>query len=291
MKKQLLTLLVASMGLNAMSQSIAKVNSAEINKMSRPCITADYGMSFETIEGALKKKFSDLNLKSPDKTKDGYRVYKGVAIPEITTDKIDLYYRVENRKPNTTIYMLLSRGYDNFMVPEKDSMVYANTIQFLDKFVKDATIFSLNEQIVNQEREIKEADKNIKSIAKDEEGLMKDKSKTEAKISQNTIEQGSLKAEVENQEKLLVELKKKTATLDQMEALKKEVSKQEDAVKKAAKNYNNSIKDGEDYKSDLNKIESKIGDNKIEEDKAKTELEQKNAKLQELKNQLAEISK
>ncbi|QLH47127.1 MAG: hypothetical protein HWD58_16780 [Bacteroidota bacterium] len=44
-----------------------------------------------------------------------------------------------------------------------------------------------------------------------------------------------MKAEWESQKKLLETVKAKTATLDQMDALKKEVSKQEDATAKAEK--------------------------------------------------------
>jgi chromosome segregation ATPase len=84
-------------------------------------------------------------------------------------------------------------------------------------------------------------------------------------------------------------VKAKTATLDQMDALKKEVSKQEDATAKAEKKYNNSMKDGEEYKGDLNKAESKIGEAQIEMDKVKTELQNENNKLAELRAQLAAL--
>jgi len=71
--------------------------------------------------------------------------------------------------------------------------------------------------------------------------------------------------------------------------LKKEVSKQEDATAKAETKYNNAVKDGEEYKGDLNKAESKIGEAQIEMDQVKTELQNENNKLAELRAQLAAL--
>jgi chromosome segregation ATPase len=196
---------------------------------------------------------------------------------------------VEDRKPNTTVYFLMSSGYDIFLKPETDSVIYQNAIVFMDKFVRDATAFQLNRDIEKQLEVIKDVEKKMKGVAKDQESYQKDKAKAESKISQNIIEQGALKSEWESQKKLLETVKAKTATLDQMDALKKEVSKQEDATAKAEKKYNNSMKDDEEYKGDLNKAESKIGEAQIEMDKVKTELQNENNKLAELRAQLAAL--
>ncbi|MEZ5046921.1 MAG: hypothetical protein R2831_08010 [Chitinophagaceae bacterium] len=289
MKKFTLTLFTLFLAFASFAQQ-AKVGSTEITKVSRPCIIADYGMSYDVIEGALKKKFEELNLKSPDKTKDGYKVFKGVNINDISTDKVDLYYRVENRKPNTTVYMLISRGYDNFMLPESDSAVYQNAIAFLDKFVKDATLFQLNLDVKNQEESIKSAEKNLKKIIDNEDDLNKDKAKVESKISQKIVEQNALKTEMDNQQSILEGLKKKTATLDQMDALKKEVSKQEKAVEKATSNYNSSLKKQDAYKGDLDKVENKIAENKVEIEKAKNALEMEKTKLEEIKKKISDLN-
>jgi chromosome segregation ATPase len=159
----------------------------------------------------------------------------------------------------------------------------------MDKFVRDATAFQLNRDIEKQLEVIKDVEKKMKGVAKDQESYQKDKAKAESKISQNIIEQGALKSEWESQKKLLETVKAKTVTLDQMDALKKEVSKQEDATAKAEKKYNNAMKDGEEYKGDLNKAESKIGEAQIEMDKVKTELQNENNKLAELRAQLAAL--
>lgn len=265
----------------------AKVSTVEFNKTPQPCVMADYAIPADMVEGALKKKFNDAKLGSGSKANDGFRVYKGVVIPEITKEKIDVYYRVEDKKPNATIYMLTSKGYDNFMKMDPDSVAVTNTMTYLDKFVKDAMAFSLNDQIVKQNDVIKDFEKKAKSTAKDGESLQKDKGKIESKISKNTIEIGALKADMEAQQKSLELVKTKTATIDQMNALKKEVDKQESATKKATKNYDNAVKDGADYKEDLAKKEKEISDNKIEQEKIQADLQNERKKLEDLKSQLS----
>ncbi|MBL7764818.1 MAG: hypothetical protein JNJ58_01895 [Chitinophagaceae bacterium] len=279
-------LLLTANGLFAQN---AKISSAEVNKISRPCVTADYGMSYEIIDGAFKKKFTESKFGSGDKTKDGYRVYKGIIFQELSTDKVDLYFRVEDRKPNTSVYLLLSKGYDNFLKPETDSLVLQQAVIFLNAFVKDATAFQLNRDIEKQQETILKAESKVKDIQKDGERELKNKSKVESKISKNGVEQSALKTEMESEKKQLEVVKAKTATLDQMEALKKEVGKQESSLKKAEKNYFGAVKDGEELKSDLQKAEQKIADNKIEEEKAKGELSLENKKLEELKVKLSNL--
>lgn len=289
MKKYLLTLTLILASFGFANAQVSKVGNAELTKISRPAVIGEYGIAADIVEGAIKKKFSDMKLGSGDKTKDGYRVFKGVEIADIAPGKMDLYYRVEDRKPNSTVYLIMSKGYDNFMKTDEDSAAYANAMQFLEKFVVDATAFQLNKDIEKQEEVIADVEKDLKKLNKNEESLNKDKSKAESKISSATIEQSSLKNEMEAQQKLLEQVKTKTATIDQMDALKKEVSKQESAVSKATKNYEKAVKKVEDTKSDLNKAESKIGDNKIEIDKVKNQLQNENQKLQDLKDQLANL--
>ena len=264
----------------------AKTNQIEFNKVSQPCIVAEYSLPAEMVEGALKKKFSDAKLGSGSKANDGFRVYKGVVIPEITKDKMDVYYKVEDKKPTTMLYMLTSKGYDNFMKMETDSVAVLNTISYLDKFVRDATAYDLENQIDKNNDAIKDIEKKSKNNAKDIESLGKDKEKIESKIAKNTIELGALKTEMENQQKALELVRTKTATIDEMNALKKEVNKQEDATKKATKKYESAVKDGADYRENLAKKEKEISDGITEKETLRAELETQRAKLEDLKNQL-----
>ncbi len=273
----------------AVSAQRATLASVELNKVSQPCVRAEYDISSEMVEGALIKKFKDARLGSGSKASDGFRVYKGVVIPEISKEKMDVYYKVEDKKPSSVLYVLMSKGYDNFMKMDPDSMAMKNAMIYFDLFVKDATAYLLNNQIEKQNEDINDLENKAKKSAKDGVSLLKDKAKIESRISENAIKVGELKNDMENEQKALEQVKIKTATIDQMNALKKEVNRQENLTKKATKNYDNAIDDAAGYKEDLVKTEKEIEANKVEQDSIKNEIEAAKRKLEELRNQLSAL--
>lgn len=289
MKKTLLSLtLLTSLSLAAWAQN-AKTTSTVFNKTEQQCVTADYQMPGNLVEGALKKKFADAKLGSDSKASDGFRVFKGVTLSKINAEKMDLYYKVDEKKPLSTVSILTSKGYDNFIKKETDSSIINNTILFLNNFVNDVNAFKLNKDIEAQQEVIEIAEKKNKSIAKEGESLLKSKSKTESKQSQNNIEIGSLKSDMENQQKTLETIKTKTATIEQMDALKKEVSKQEDVVKKATKRYDNAINDAEYFVKELKENALEIQQNKTDQENQIAEVKKQKDILESLKAELAKI--
>ncbi len=289
MKKQFLTLTaLLSLSLTSFAQN-PQTGTTVINKASQPCVYADYQMPGSIVEGAMKKKLTDAKIGSDSKASDGFRVYKGVVFQQISKDKMDLYVKVEEKKPISTVYILTSKGYDNFINKETDSNVINNSMAFLTNFLNDVNAFKLNKDIEAQQDVIESAEKKNKSIAKDGESLLKDKSKIESKISKTNIEIGSLKSDMDNQQKQLEAVKAKTATIDQMDALKKEVSKQEDAARKSIKKYNDALKDAEEYKADLKKNEDEIVKNKKEQEDQIAEVKKQKEALEAIKVELSKI--
>lgn len=288
MKKILLTFLTSfSMMLYANAQD-AKVASVEFNKQSQPAVSADFEMSGSVAEGAIKKKLSDAKLKGGS-TKNGFITYQEVIIPEIRAEKMDVYFKVEDRKTSSTVYMLTSKGYENFMSKDSDPEVINRTIAYLNAMKKDIFSYGYNEEIAKQEDKLKDLEKDLKKSIKSGESLNKDKAKTENKATENRNEIGQLKANMDNQNKTLEFVKAKTGTVDQMNAIKKEISKQEDAVKSATKKYENALKDDEDYKADIQKTISKIGENQTEQVKIKSEIESVKAAINAIKAKLAAL--
>ena len=266
-----------------------KVSSVQINGKSQPCVAANYMISADLVEAALRKKFSDLKLGSGSKASDGYRLYKGVVMSDLASEKMDIYFKVEDRKPSSTVYMLTSKGYDNFMTMSTDSVVVTKTISFLDHFVKDATAYRLNTEIEKQNNTMGDTEKRIKNNLKDGENLAKKKKKLESKISENVIETGAKKNEAENEQRALEQVKVKTATIEGVSDLKKEVGKQESVTKKATNNFESAVKDGAEYAEDLAKTEKEIEVNKNEQEALKILMEADKLKLQELKTQLRDV--
>lgn len=289
MKKYLLTITTLLSITTASYAQDAKMGTTLINKVTQPCVVANYNYPGDVVEGALKKKLTAAKIGSDSKATDNFKVYKGVIYNVFTADKIDLYYKVEDKKTTSTVYILASKGYDNFYKYETDSIVYINAINYLNTFINDATAYKLNEDIVAQQKTISNSEKELKSLEKDEAKILKSKAKIESNISKNNLEINPYKTDMEKQQALLEAAKLKTATLDQMDALKKEISKQEDAVKSATKKYNNAVSSLDDLTKDLKKSEDELEENKQTQQKQKDVLAKQQDELNKLKAELATI--
>lgn len=289
MKKTLLAIIALLFLSQFLKAQDAQIGSTMIKNMTQPCIIANYNYAGHVVEGALEKKLKEAKIGKDSKATDNFRVYKGVIYNVFNDYKIDLYYKIEDKTTTSTLYLLVSKGYDNFIKPENDPTIYNNAVKYMNDLINDAVAFKLNEDIVDLEKEISSSEKKMKSLKKPESKILKSKAKIESKISKRNLEINPLKTEMEKQIGLLEVAKSKTATLDQMDALQKEVSKHEDAVKSATKKYENSISGIDDLTKDLKKLEEKLEANKLEQQKQQTEIESQKSNLNKLKTELATI--
>ena len=177
--------------------------------------------------------------------KDGFISYQEVVMQSIRPEKIDVYFKVEDKKTSSTVNMLVSKGYENFVSKESDPEIIEKMIGFMTTFKKDVMSFGYNDQIEKLEEQKKDKEKDLKKAEKNSYSDAKDKAKYEKKKTEKTQDAAKLKSDLDNQQKTLEFVKAKTGTVDQMNAIKKEISKQEDAVKSAEKKYNSALKDVE----------------------------------------------
>lgn len=273
----------------ALLAQYARHSTATYSKNTRACLYADYAFDASLVEGALKKKLSDAGLGSDSRAGEGFRVYRGVVFNAMGAEKIDLYWKVEAKELQAAVYLMASKGYDNFLKRETDSLTLENGLAFLNRFANDVQAFKLNRDMVAQQNRIGEEEKKARALSKDGEVLLRQKSKLESKIATNRIESGSLKLEWENRQKMLETLRTKTATLDQMEALKKEISEQEDVIEKAEKKFRSSVKDGEELAADLQETEQDIAKNKSAQETQATEVKLHKETLESLRAELSRI--
>ena len=74
-----------------------------------------------------------------------------------------------------------------------------------------------------------------------------------------------------------------------MNSIKKEISKQEDAVKKATKKYESALEDADDYKKDLEKTNTNINENQSEQVRLKGEIEKVKSLIADFKGKLSAL--
>jgi len=115
-----------------------------------------------------------------------------------------MYFKVvqknKHEKDNSTLYLLVSTGNENFASPEGDTTLWNSAEAFLNSFVDKTTAYNLEESITNQENVVKNAQNKLATLQKDEKDLAD-------KIAKNQSSQKDQQLDIDNQVKQLVDLK------------------------------------------------------------------------------------
>jgi hypothetical protein len=151
-----LVLAIAATG-TATAQN-AHESSIKFNKKSENAVVADFNKSAEVVEAALKDRLEKEGL-GKMKTSKGFMSYAGTLWNSVSSDKLDVYFKVEGKKDKSTVSVLVSKGYDNFITSGSDAKTIDNVKAFLNGFVTYTNSYQLTLDIKAQEEAIKRAEK------------------------------------------------------------------------------------------------------------------------------------
>lgn len=171
-------------------------------------VVAKYQYSEDVMESAIDKVLAEKKIKKTKNTK-GFRLYQGVIFDDLCRDVIDLYIKIDGNKKETTVTILISKGYNNFISSSNDGNTIKNTKNLCKVFNVAAIEEHLNREIEKQEEIVKEADKKQKKSVEYGKDLVKDKEELLKKIEENIQEQSQLKLALEEQIRILNNLKSK----------------------------------------------------------------------------------
>ena len=139
MKKVLVFLLPVCFSFFAQAQEATEAKNS-LMKADQPCVKSNFAVPTEILETAWESYLSKNNIKKGDKFKGGFKVYKGVVIPSISSDKIDLYSIIDGKKDNSSINILVAKGYDNFVTRENDSAAVTAMKSILNNLIYFSTL-------------------------------------------------------------------------------------------------------------------------------------------------------
>lgn len=176
-------------------------------KGDQNAIIAEYDLPKGVVEDALKERLEKAGL-SRKGTEKGFNAYKGITWNEISADKMDVYTKVEGKGNVTTVTVLVSKGYDNFISSASDAEKVQKVQAFLNSFIKDARLYQLKQSIAAQEEVVKKAEKELKSSADNGDKLLKEKEKIEKEIAENKTDQGKKQTTLDAEKVKLEELKR-----------------------------------------------------------------------------------
>jgi hypothetical protein len=190
------------------------------NKTQQPALVLQLPYSESVAEGFivsnLKKTGYDAETKGKlfwrKNTIDGYYVFKGVVMPELSTP-MDLYFKVDQRskklKDQSTISMLVSRGDEHFINVDNDENAFIAAKHFLNSFVSESASYKLNLDVEAQENVVKTAEKKFTKLQEDERDLMKKIEQLQNDLKNNRADQDKQQSTIAEERKKLTELKNK----------------------------------------------------------------------------------
>ncbi len=189
--------------------SFAQARSAFIKfkDAQRPSVVYEFAFPEKTVEKAVDDKMEKLGYKG--KQSKGFVVYNGVTLSELGNQPLDMYFKFDGRRENTTVYLMLSKGNENFISESDDASTIDNAKSFMQTLIPGIEAYDLEQQIAKQENDFKKAEKRYQKLVNDADDLQKAKIKIEGKIEENPKDQKDQQAEIEKQRQIFETLKSK----------------------------------------------------------------------------------
>jgi hypothetical protein len=209
--------------LTASSQAI--YTTITIDKKIQPGLVLELPNNTDVAEGTILQKLKETGYSPETKGKlfwkknklDGFYVFNGIVLPALDNQKLDMYFKVEpkskTQKDHSIIYLLVSKGYDNFISPEADTTTFVAATAFLNGFVAGTASYRLNLDIEEQEKVVKKAEKKLTDLQDDDQALVKKTEGLQADLRNNRNDQAMQEKEIANQKMKLEELKAKVVKL------------------------------------------------------------------------------
>ncbi len=145
----------------------------KIGKVEKAGYIAVSKYSADEVEDVIAKKLTTAGVTNPKK-KSKFYTYKDISWPAISPNKIDLCYKVQKKKHRSTIYFVVSKGYDNYVTTASDGITSSNINGFLTSI--DGLVLH-NQEVARKEAEVKEMNDKVEQEKKDVQKAQNDKDK------------------------------------------------------------------------------------------------------------------
>jgi hypothetical protein len=207
----------------ALSQ--ATFTTITINKKLQPGLVLHLPNNTDVAEGTILQKLKETGYSPETKGRlfwkknklDGFYVFNGITLPALNNQKLDMYFKVEressSQKELSIIYLVVSKGYDNFISPEVDSATFLAATDFLNGFVANTASYRLNLDIEEQAKVLKSAENKLTNLQDDEKSLIKKIEGLQADLRNKKDDQVMQEKEIANQKMKLEALKVKVVKL------------------------------------------------------------------------------
>lgn len=166
----------------------AKDATVRYQKTDRPGMTVEYEIPKADLEEALLTKLETSGPGKP-KSKGDFMIWQGVTWPEVATGQVDIYLKVDGSKKKSTVVLLVSKGYDNFVNQNNDAQTGSRMKAFLDGLQEPVNRVYLSRNIALQETVIRRSEQSFNELKKQADELQKEQERIGKKIADNKAAQ------------------------------------------------------------------------------------------------------
>lgn len=186
------------------------------NEKLEPGLVLELPHKTETVQNTILEKLMETGYK-PETTGalfwksnkvNGFYVFKQVTLPELKNQTLDLYLnveKIEKNKNKTKLYMLVSKGYNNFISPDSDTAIYRAARSFLNSFIEETAAFKLRISIEQQKESIDDSERSMRNLSEYETEMVKKRDKLNEDMKKNKEDQERLQNKLQQQKSTLEE--------------------------------------------------------------------------------------
>ena len=183
----------------------ARETTIKLNKVQQNAMIADYEVAPKIAEDALKE-YLDKAVIGKMKNSKGFFTFTKATWTNISNETADIYFKVDGKKNKSTIVVLYSKGYDNFISSSSDPETSAKIANFLNTF----------SAVLNNHLQVLVVDKQTKVVATQNDELKKAIQKSEDYKKEISKLQNKLEDNNKEIERLQKKMKSEQGKLDQL---------------------------------------------------------------------------
>lgn len=178
----------------------------KLQKVQQNAMIADYEASPSITTDALKE-YLDKAIVGKMKKSKGFYSFTKATWSAVSNETADIYFKVEGKKNKSTIAVLYSKGYDNFISSASDPETSAKIANFLNNFntVLNAHIHTLD--VEKQTKVVNNQNDDLKRAISKSEDYKKEISNLQNKLADNDKDIEQLKKQLETQQSKLDQMK------------------------------------------------------------------------------------
>ncbi|MDR1878714.1 MAG: hypothetical protein LBQ64_04030 [Bacteroidales bacterium] len=199
MKKIMLSVLATMLMASVFSQT-AKDEMVLFDKTNvlGASISCDYDATLTSK--ALQNRFEqDMKLKGTNLK--GFRYYQSQSFPEFGSLNYDIYTQVKvtgkKSEQKTVIYLLISKGNENFCTPTDDPALFEKMKTFLTNFMPYLREYDIDKKIQDQTKRIEKLEKENNALILARDKLKKQLEDKEKAIAAKADELAKIKTSLE----------------------------------------------------------------------------------------------